>query len=274
MEPEVIDNISCYAPALAFDNAGYHPEALTILSSLEKNNFWYRSRNQVLKTIFKRYLAGNAYDVLEVGCGNGTVLRALSEIKNLHLTGADIYLSGVKFAKSQVPNVEFIQIDATNIPFENKFDAIGCFDVIEHIDDDKRVLTELNKALKKNGFLFLTVPQYPWLWSEIDEIDRHKRRYTRNELIEKITTAGFEIKQINCFASAIFPLIILSRVARKKKNVNTDSEKTNEVDYPEIQISPIINSILRLIMYADELFYKLRIKLPFGGSLVVIATKK
>ncbi|MFH1004261.1 MAG: class I SAM-dependent methyltransferase [Bacteroidota bacterium] len=149
MEPVIYESIPCYAPDLAFDNIGFHPEALNILSNMERNNFWYKSRNEVLKKVFKKFLKKNSADVLEVGCGNGTVLSALSELKNLNLTGADIYLSGVKFAKSQVPNATFIQIDAENIPFENKFDAIGCFDMLEHIENDTIVLSQINKSLKK-----------------------------------------------------------------------------------------------------------------------------
>ena len=124
MEPVTIQGIPCYAPDLAFDNLGFHPEALTILSNMERNNFWYISRNEVLKKTLKMFLKDKPSEMLEVGCGNGTVLRALSELKNLHLTGGDIYLSGVKFAQTQAPGVNFIQINAENIPFENKYDAI------------------------------------------------------------------------------------------------------------------------------------------------------
>ena len=273
MEPVLIDGIPCYAPDLAFDNSGYHPEALRILSDLERNNFWYKSRNEVLKKCFRRFLGGKPSDVLEVGCGNGTVLRALSELKNLNLTGADIYLSGVKFAKSQVPLVDFVQIDAENIPFENKFDAIGCFDVLEHIENDIKVLAQLHKALKNRSHLFITVPQYPWLWSEIDDVDRHKRRYTRSELREKVTKAGFKIEQVNCFAFAVFPLTLLCRFFRKTKKqssqVNSDS-----VRYPEIDISPWTNRLLRGAMYVDEMLYDLHLTLPFGSSLVLVATKE
>lgn len=273
MEPEIIDGVKCYAPALALDNSGYHPEALTVLSKLENDNFWYISRNVVLKKIFKRFLGNKTSEVLEVGCGNGTVIRSLSELKNLRLTGADIYLSGVKFAKSQVPQVDFIQLDAENIPFENKFDAVGCFDVLEHIENDRRVLSQLHKALKKDAMLFVTVPQYPWLWSEIDEIDRHKRRYTKKEMIRKTEEAGFDILHVNCFAAAVFPITLLSRVGRKRKK--EDAKITSDaVTYPEIDIPWVLNKFLRTVMLIDELFYSLGVKLPFGSSIVLVAVKR
>ena len=272
MNQKIIDGIECFAPELALENSGFHPEALTILSEMERKNFWYISRNEILKKIFKRYLGNEKKTVLEVGCGNGTVMRALFELDNLELTGADIYLSGVKFAKKQVPKVNFIQLDACNIPFENKFDAIGCFDVLEHIDNDELVMRQLNKGLKNNGILFITVPQYPWLWSEIDEIDRHKRRYTRSELKEKISNAGFQIVHINCFAFSVFPLTMASRFLRKRKKDEL-KQPVNNVDFPEINISATLNFILRFCMRLDEFLYDLRIPLPFGTSLVLVAIK-
>ena len=50
----IIDGIKCYAPELALDNSGYHPDALTLLAQIEEKNFWYRSRNEILKKLFKK----------------------------------------------------------------------------------------------------------------------------------------------------------------------------------------------------------------------------
>jgi 2-polyprenyl-3-methyl-5-hydroxy-6-metoxy-1,4-benzoquinol methylase len=271
MLPEIIDGIPCYAPELAFDNSGFHPEAQAMTANVERNHFWYKSRNEILKKIIQKSLKGNPTNFLEVGCGNGTVLYALSALKNLHLTGADIYLSGVKFAKSLLPSIDFIQINAENIPFENKFDAIGCFDVLEHIENDEKVLSQLHKALKKNSHLFISVPQYPWLWCDIDDMDRHKRRYTRFELVEKVKKSGFKITYVNCFVFALFPLMMTTRLIRRMKNkkINYDT-----VEYPELKISPFINAVLRIIMKIDELCYSLNLKLPFGGSILLVATKE
>ena len=271
----IIDNIKCYAPELALDNSGYHSEALTILSQLEETNFWYKSRSEIIKKLLQKYTNGKPANFLEVGCGNGLVLRALSDLKNLSLTGGDIYLSGVKFAQSKLPNVKFIQFDATDIPFKNEFDAIGCFDVLEHIDEDVKVIHELAKALKQNGYLFITVPQHPFLWSEIDEIDRHKRRYTKKELSEKIKNAGLNILDINSFTFSLFPLMVVSRFLRKQKKKTSEAtgKDKNDPEYPEIRINSYVNSLFRFIMMADEWLIEKNVKLPFGGSILLVAKK-
>ncbi|MFH1004262.1 MAG: hypothetical protein V1781_02015 [Bacteroidota bacterium] len=60
---------------------------------------------------------------------------------------------------------------------------------------------------------------------------------------------------------------------RKRKKTETKNNN-NPVNYPEIQISSLTNTILRWIMKIDELCYDLKIKLPFGGSILLVATKE
>ena len=53
--------------------------------------------------------------------------------------------------------------------------SLVAFDVIEHIDEDEMVLTQMYKALQPNGGMILTVPQHPFLWSNQDEFACHVR---------------------------------------------------------------------------------------------------
>lgn len=66
-------------------------------------------------------------------------------------------------------------MDARRIPFEGEFDVIGAFDVLEHIEEDERVLGQLNAALRSGGGIIATVPQHQWLWSEMDTVSGHRR---------------------------------------------------------------------------------------------------
>ena len=274
--PKVIDEILCYEPNLALDNSGYHPDALKILAEFEEKNFWHQSRNLVLKKILKKYTGNQPVNFLEVGCGNGIVLNALTELKNFTLTGSDIYLSGLQFARSYIPSIKFIQLDARNIPFQNEYDVIGCFDVLEHIDEDFKVISEMSKALKKNGYLFITVPQYQWMWSEIDLIDRHKRRYTKHDISKKIADANLQIVYTNCFAFTVFPIMVLSRLFRLRKykpNSGKSQPDDKKPEYPELDIPDYLNHFFRLLMRFDEWLIGKNVKLPFGGSIVLVAKK-
>jgi len=182
-----------FAPEMAFENDGYAPEAHDKIAQFEQRCFWYWSRNRLVQFSLQKFFPSAQY-LFEVGCGTGHVLAGFSDVfPEIRLVGGEIYLKAFKYASSQVPHAEFIQVDACNLPYENEFDVIGAFDVLEHIDDDDGAIKQMHQALKHDGGIILTVPQHKWLWSAQDEMARHKRRYSRDELVKKI-----EFVRISC----------------------------------------------------------------------------
>ncbi|MGB8516770.1 MAG: class I SAM-dependent methyltransferase, partial [Gallionella sp.] len=133
-------------PALAIEFAdagdGFHPEYFDQLASLEKGNFWFQSRNSLILMLLKRY-APDMAAFLEIGCGTGFVLSGVaSTFPATNLMGAEIFSTGLQHAAHRVSRAQFIQMDARNIPFDSHFDALGAFDVIEHIDEDRAVFAQ------------------------------------------------------------------------------------------------------------------------------------
>jgi len=183
-----IEGIKCFAPELARSCADYPKEAFAKLAEIEDSHFWFRSRNAMIFRLVKKYLATNATDrrFLEIGCGSGHVLKMLSALPDLTCTRGEIYLNAALIAKGRVPAAEIIQFDATNIPFQECFDGIGAFDIIEHIKADEIVIQNVYRALRPGGYFFLTVPQHRFIWFLPDELAGHKRRYTKTELITKL----------------------------------------------------------------------------------------
>ena len=262
---EVIEGIRCYAPLLARENSGFKEESFDQLYKLEEHNFWFEGRAKILKYLFQRHLSEDKpVKFLEIGCGTGFMLNRLSGLNKVSLTGSEIYLAGLHFAQKRLPETEFIQLDATNIPFEGEYDAIGAFDVLEHIEPDEQVMRQVWRALTKNGFFFITVPQYRFMWSYLDDYSCHKRRYNRKELRDKLRKQGFEIKYLGSFVFTLFPLMVFSRMMKKKDRQNTKAE---------YEIPRIINGFFLGLMHLDFLLIRLGVSLPFGGSLVCVARK-
>jgi SAM-dependent methyltransferase len=156
-------------------------------------------------------------------------------------------------------------MDARRMPFEEEFDVIGAFDVLEHIEQDGAVLCEMFRAVRPGGGIMLTVPQHPFLWSRTDEHARHKRRYTRREMIDKVRRAGFGIARATSFVSLLLPAMVVSRAAGRA---------TRRADpLPELGIGAGMNAILTRVLAAERALIERGVSFPAGGSLLVVARK-
>jgi SAM-dependent methyltransferase len=263
---EFMDNVPCYAPALAHDAPGFHPEHFARLAQSEEGHFWFQARNELIVHALRRFFP-HARHMLEIGCGTGYVLRGITErLPTLQLSGSEVFLEGLGFAAKRVPTADLFQMDAREIPYANEFDVIGAFDVIEHIEEDERVLREMHRALKSHGGIVLTVPQHPWLWSAQDERACHVRRYRYRELKQKLQEAGFTVVFSSSFVSLLLPLLAASRL---RKHARVNGEGVNG----ELKPNPLVNSALYHVLRFESLLIRGGMRFPIGGTRLVIAAK-
>ena len=266
-----IDGFRCYAPALALDCADYPSEGFDVTAEVEANSFWCRSRNRILRQIVERYSdRSRPVSMLEIGCGIGGVAAELRKVPNLRMTASEIYLQGLRYARSKYPDVDFIQLDAVEMPFEDEFDIVGAFDVLEHIQDDERVMEGVRHALRPGGLFVITVPQYAWMWSALDELVHHKRRYSRSELLRKLKARGFDVLFSSSFVTTLFPAMAASRLLSRARAPQTD---TKEAFASEVTLPPVANRVCDAVMRIDEFALRTGVSLPFGGSLLAVARK-
>jgi len=152
--PQLLQGYLAFAANLAEGNDGFDREHFAQLAEVEADNFWFRSRNRLLVWALRRYFP-DARKFLEIGCGTGFVLsRIQREFSELSVSGCDIFIEGLRYAEKRLPGVSLFQMDARRIPFENEFDVIGAFDVLEHIAEDDVILAQMFHAIKPGGGLW------------------------------------------------------------------------------------------------------------------------
>ncbi len=263
-----------HAPEMAYKGGGFRPDAFKEIEALESSNFWFRSRNHLILWTLNRYGSG-VRSFLEIGCGTGFVLSGLSHARtDMKLCGSEIFIAGLPYARKRVPSAELMQMDARCIPFLQEFDAVGAFDVLEHIPEDEAVLTQLYQSLKPGGLLLVTVPQHPWLWSATDERACHVRRYTTTELQKKVTATGFDVLRTTSFVSLLLPAMLLSR---GRKSNHSDGSRIKAGDESnlsaELQLSKLLNTALYCVMGIERFLIRLGINFKAGGSRLVVARR-
>jgi len=254
-----------FAPELADTVSGFDPMAFAALAKIEDTHFWFVVRNELIVGLANRFFP-NAKRYLEIGCGNGAVLRALANSRRWErLVGSDLHPAGIKNARTRLPpEVELVQMDARAIPAVNAFDLTGAFDIVEHVADDEAVLRALRRATVKGGGTIIAVPQHPFLWSRADEIGLHQRRYRRGELEAKLRRNDFEILFSSSFAVLLLPLMAASRIKARVKPSDGDIER-------EIALNPAVNAMFSTILRAEVRLTLAGARWPAGGSRVVIA---
>jgi len=262
--PSKREGFEVFAPELADQGDGFSADYFKGLAKYEAGNFWFESRNRLIAWSLKTYFP-SAKSFMEVGCGTGFVISYIhSTFPQLSFTGSEIFVAGLRFAKQRTKNVSLLQMDARHVPFSEEFDVVGAFDVLEHIEEDEAVLAQLFRATKPGGGIIITVPQHKWLWSQVDDLSYHKRRYSRKQLVDRVKAAGFEVRKVTSFVSFLLPLMLLSRLRKRKANIDLQEE---------FKIGARANAILSTFMNLEANAIYAGGAFPAGGSLLLIAAK-
>ena len=112
------------------------------------------------------WLPGGRPAVLDIGCGLGLYLKALSARSSL-VAGIDIsheYLRSCA-ARASMPNTCVIEMDAQDLAFsQNSFDAAIMIETLEHIPDGAAAIREISRVLKPDGIVIISVPSKLFLF--------------------------------------------------------------------------------------------------------------
>jgi SAM-dependent methyltransferase len=127
--------------------------------------------------------------VLDLGCGDGSLLAEMSGKLNAHLMGSDVSERALAIARRNAPGVEFFQatLPGGTLPPGRTFDVVTLSEVLEHIEDDEAVLREVAPITR---YVVISVPGGP-----ADKVDKrygHFRNYADQLMARKLEASGFE----------------------------------------------------------------------------------
>ena len=159
--------------------------------------------------------------MLDIGSGISPIIEI-----NKNSYFFDLSKKSVEFMKSKGANAFVSDIKKTN--FDNSFfDQIVCSEVLEHIDDVNLALKELNRILKEEGELIITIPIHKYYWGKDDELVGHIQRFNLNTFKQILEKNKFKIKKIvkigNPLERILTLLITVIFLKSKKKNNNIKS---------------------------------------------------
>lgn len=218
--------------------------------------------------------------ILDLGCGTGYYLFLLSSLPvNLNLFGLDHDKKALDEAKEFLKDrkIKFVLGDSHVLPFkDNTFDKIVASEVLEHVADDKQVLGEIYRVLKRKGVLVISVPSinYPFLWDPISWIlqhifgthikkgffsgiwNQHIRLYKQNDLKREFEKTGFKIEIIQelTFWCLPFNHYLVNLIARLLYDVKISKKVADKLSkFKQTKKPFLIDLAFKLVNLLDQL---------------------
>jgi SAM-dependent methyltransferase len=245
----------------------YSPETLAELDAAASTHFWFRHRNRLLAQVLRaRLRAVPAPKILEVGCGTGGVLREIERsMPRASLFGVDLFEEAIAFARRNT-RATLVAGDLATIDLGGEVDAACAFDVIEHIDHDVATLRLLAATLRPGGIVMVTVPAHDWLWTELDDATFHRRRYSLESLQTALRRAGLTPIFSTYLMSLALPPLWLRRVLLRGRRQPRGGWKD------ELRVTPVLNGLLLAALVPERWLVQAAHRVPFGSSVLGIAT--
>jgi len=187
--------------------------------------------------------------VLDVGAGIGTHTVQLQPLAD-EVVALEPEHEFAAILRANVDGATVVEGGVDDV--EGPFDAIVCFNVLEHIADDTGTLRRFRELLTPHGTLLLLVPAHAALFGTLDDAFGHERRYGKRELRTKLDAAGFApvvLRHVNPVATVGW--IVQAKLRRRP-----------QMSYRGLDLYDRLVPALRTLD---------RVPLPFGLSLWAVA---
>jgi Methyltransferase domain len=230
------------------------------LASLE--HFWVRRRFEVFRK-FAGELVPAAREMAEVGCGHGLLQRQMELAYGREVTGFDLNENGLKHNVSRSSRVVCYDLYQKDREFQERFDLIFLWDVLEHILDEDSFLEALRFHLAKDGKLIFNVPAGEWAFSGYDTAAGHFRRYSEKSFRAAIERNGQQIAKWTYWGLPLTPTLLFRKIWLRGK-------KSQEQSYSAgfAPGSGMVNAALGLVSRWEVIPQHIA-----GTSLMAIVTK-
>lgn len=233
----------------------------------ESSHWWYRARRRILKSVIQGIALPVGARILDIGVGPGANLYSIYP-NEAELCGVEPNPELVAIARRRGEIPVYVGT-AETLPSPvnvQSFDVVAMLDVLEHTEDDHRVLAMTAERLVEGGVLILTVPAYKLLWTMHDVTVGHYRRYRLRPVIKLLRMHGFGIERATYFNSLLLVPLAAFRIGRRLMGAN---EEISDTKFRMRGLNQILYGT-----FALEQHLLRWMNFPAGVSILVIARKR
>lgn len=239
------------------------PQEYLSMARVEETHPWFVNRRRLVRGLVRRFAAHLVHPrMLDAGSGTGVNLASYAELGLAVGIELDQAAASISFERG---NARVAVGDLCRLPFrDSTFDLVISTDVIEHIEDDVRSLSEMRRVLSPQGRILLTTPAYSWAYSSHDRFLHHVRRYDGGPLRTIIHQAGLKILHASRYNVLLAgPLVVARWIGDRLAGGQPNG---SDVGRPVPRLAaPALNLLWRL-----EAFFAQRINWRVGLTHVAV----
>lgn len=221
-----------------------------ILDDRISDHWYYKAKTDALLKTIKGI---NATKILDVGAGSGYFSQQILD------------RTSVNEAVCVDPNYQSDRQDfasGKSLRFQREItsadaDLVLMMDVIEHVEDDRALISRYLDLCRSGTYFLITVPAFMWLWSGHDVFLEHYRRYSLPQLEQVLSSAGLDVLRSHYFFGTVLPGVATVRALNKMFGKTAGSDLKQE--------GAVLNGFLYCISRAETKIMKLN---RFGGTSV------
>jgi SAM-dependent methyltransferase len=236
----------------------------------EQRHFWFRGFKRFVAPLIEEAIAGRPRPrLLDAGCGTGANLPFLQQYGVAF--GLDYFWRGLQFGRSRAfPRL--LQGSVTHLPFANAaIDVVLSFDVLYCLqaDAERAAIDEMFRVLRPGGAAVINVAALDILKGDHSSLSGEIRRYTRRQLHERLTRAGFQVRRLTYTNASLFPITLTIRALQRMRGVKSGPDNAGDFYVPPTPINAIFSGLLAL----ESKIVATGIDMPVGSSLLCLARK-
>ncbi len=180
---------------------------------------WESYFENILYVLDKNLRTYQPRNLLDVGCNIGNITIQIGKYFNLNandIHGVDINDQYIASAR-KIFKAERVDVESEPLPYnDNTFDLVICSQLLEHLKDYRKVIDDIIRVSKKNGYIILGIPNLAHLINRIYLVfgiqplcinieSFHLRGFTHKAFIRMLNSIE-KIRLIDCSGSLMYPL--------------------------------------------------------------------
>jgi trans-aconitate methyltransferase len=183
-------------------------------------HWYYRAKSAAIRQLLKDK---SPVEILDIGAGSGFFSKEMLS----HTTAQKAVCVDTGYDHDWQETCRGKPLSFSRSVGTVEADTVLLMDVLEHVDDERKLLAPYVEAVPSGAVFVVTVPAFGFLWSSHDVFLDHRRRYRLPELVRVVESAGLCCESAHYYYGLVFPIAAAVRLLERVTRSSSDEPKSH-----------------------------------------------